>query len=323
MISNRSTIIRGGLRAPFHRIAIGLVVLHVLGISLTTQAFAAENVQSEDAGHAAGKGSVSITFQSTSISEFDIGEVDVDIGELLTQSLYVEINYALTDRWQITAGLPFIRRRADGAPSHDPRALIPPRLDVAFLDDGSYHSNLQDFFVGFNYLWRTDPVIVEPFVNLFIPSHDYPHFGQAAVGQNLLKLEVGVDLTKYMPFSYWYYGVETSYTFVEKTLGISVSYFRLNGELGYFFTDSFSANLFVPAKDGKGGKASDPRPNRTDESWYQHDRTARHSSVNVGIGANWFFGDKYQLSGSAFTTVWGETVHVVDLAWSIGISRYF
>lgn len=323
MISNRSTIIRGGLRAPCHRIPIGLVLLHVLGISLTTQAFAADDLQLDNADHAAGKGSVSITYQSTSISEFDIGEVEVDIGELRTQSLYAEINYALTDRWQIRAGLPFIRRRYDGPGQHDPRTLVPPRLDVAFLDDGSYHSNFQDFFVGFNYLWRTDPVNVEPFVNLFIPSHDYPHFGQAAVGQNLWKLEVGVELIKYMPFSYWYYRVGTSYTFVEKTLGISVSHFRLDGELGYFFTQGFSANLFVHSKFGKGDEAATFPPSRTDERWYQHDRTAKHSSVNVGIGANWFIGDKYQVSGSAFTMVWGETVHIVDLAWSIGISRYF
>ena len=306
-----------------NRILIGLVSLHVLGMSLSTQALATDELQLENAGHAAGKGSVSITYQSISVNDFNIGATDVDIGEVRTQSLYAEINYALTDRWRIKAGLPYIKKRADVRPSHDPRALIPPRLDVPFLDDGSYHNDFQDFLIGINYLWRTDPVIVEPFVNVFIPSHDYPHFAQAAVGQNLWKVEVGVDLTKQMPFSYWYYGVETSYTFVEETLGLSVNHFRLNAEVGYFFTERFSADLFFHVKDGKGNKAADTPPSRTDESWYQHDRTARHSFANVGIGANWFIGDKYQLSGSAFTTVWGETVHIIDLAWSVGISRYF
>ncbi len=319
-----SKIIRGGLRAPFHRIPIGLVLLHVLGISLTTQAFAADNVQSEDADHAAGKGSVSIAFQNITVNKFSIGGSDVNIGEVLTHSLYVEINYAFTDRWQITAGLPYIKKRYDGPGQHDPLTLVPPRPDVPFLDDGSYHSDFQDFFVGINYLWRSDPVIVEPFVNLHIPTHDYPHFAQAAVGQNLWKLEFGVELTKYMPFSYWYFHVGTSYTFVEKTLGMSVNHGRLDGELGYFFTQGFSANLFVQSKFGEGDPdGSFPPSMRTDERWYQHDRTAKHNFANAGIGADWFFADKYQLYGSAFTTVWGETVHLVDLAWTIGISRYF
>ena len=324
LISNLSTIIRGGLRASCHRIPIGLVSLHVLCISLTTQVFAADDLQSEDADHAAGKGSVSIAYQNISVNKFNTGVRDVDIGEVLTHSLYVEINYALTDRWQITAGLPFIKKRYVGPGQHDPLTLDPPRPYVPFLDDGSYHSDFQDFFVGINYLWRTDPVIVEPFVNLYIPSNNYPHFAQAAVGQNLFKLEVGVDLTKYMPFSYWYYRVGTSYTFAEKTLGVSVNHFRLDGEMGYFFTQSFSANLFVQSKFGEGDPAGIFPPSmRTDERWYQHDRTTKHNFANVGIGADWFFADKYQLYGSAFTTVWGDAVHLVDLAWSIGMSRYF
>jgi len=319
-----STIIRGGLRAPCHRIAITIVSLHVLGVSLTTQALAEENLQFEDDGHAAGTGSVSIAFQNISVNKFSIGGSEVDIGEVLTHSLYVEINYALTDRLQVTAGLPYIKKRYDGPGVHDPLTLDPPRPYVPFLDDGSYHSDFQDFFVGFKYLWRTDPLIVEPFVNLHIPSNNYPHFAQAAVGQNLFKLEVGVDLIKYMPFSYWYYRVETSYTFVEKTLGVSVNHVRLDGEMGYFFTQGVSANLFFQSKLGDGNpNGSFPPSMRTDERWYQHDRTAKHNFANVGIGADWFFADKYQLYGSAFTTVWGDTVHLVDLAWSIGISRYF
>ena len=324
MISNLSTIIRGGLRAPCHRVPIGIVLLHVFGISLTTQALAEENLPLEDDLHEAGKGSISIAYQNISVNKFNTGTSEVDIGEVLTQSLYAEINYAFTDRWQITVGVPYIKKRAIVQPSHNPLTLVPPKTDVPFLDDGSYHSNFQDLFVGINYLWRTDPIIVEPFVNLYIPTHDYPHFAQAAVGQNLWKLEVGVELIKYMPFSYWYYSLGTSYTFVEKTLGVSVNHVRVDGEVGYFFTQGFSANLFFHSKYGDGDPAgSFPPSMRTDERWYQHDRTAKHNFANVGIGADWFFGDKYQLYGSAFTTVWGDTVHLVDVAWTIGFSRYF
>jgi hypothetical protein len=130
LISNISTIIRGGLRAPCHRIPIGLVSLHVLCISLATQAFAADNLPLDDADHAAGKGSVSVAYQNISVNKFNTGVSDVDIGEVLTHSLYVEINYAFTDRWQITAGLPYIKKRAVVQPSHNPLTLVPPKPDV-------------------------------------------------------------------------------------------------------------------------------------------------------------------------------------------------
>jgi hypothetical protein len=43
----------------------------------------------------------------------------------------------------------------------------------------------------------------------------------------------------------------------------------------------------------------------------------------VGIGADWFFSENYQLSANVFTSVWGDSVHMVDVAVDIGITRYF
>ena len=303
---------------PKSRVRVGAQLLPMLCLVLAMPALA------DDDDHDGGRGYFSFAYQTIEVNRFDTSVSEVDIGEVLTHSLYLEFAYAITDRWQLQAGIPFVKKRYNGAGRHDPLTLEPPRPEVPFIDDGDYHSNFQDFFLGASYLWITDPVIVEPFARLFIPSQDYPHFGNSAVGQNLWKMEFGVDLTKFMPFSDWFYRLETSYTFVEETLGVNVNHFRINGEVGYFFTQEFAANVFVQSKLGRGEDATNyPPSNRTGERWYQHDRTTRHSYVNAGVGADWFFHEKYQLSGSVFTTVWGESVHLINVAWGIKITRYF
>ena len=309
---------------PKSRVRIRAAQLPMLCLVLVLPALADDDLQSPEGGHTAGSGSISLNYQNIVVNKFNTSVSDVDIGEVLTHSLYLEFTYALTDRWQLRAGLPYIKKRYNGAGRHDPLTLVPPRPEVPFIDDGNYHNDFQDYSLGVSYLWIRDPVIVEPFARLEIPSHDYPHFGNSAVGQNLWKAEFGVDLTKFMPFSDWYYRAETSYTFVEKTLGVSVNHFRFNGEAGYFFTDAISAKWFVLAKHGKGDDATAfPPSNRTGERWYQHDRTTRHSYVNTGVGADWFFHENYQLSGSVMTSVWGKSVHLVDIAWGMAITRYF
>jgi len=295
----------------------------VCGLLLASSAFA-DGLDTVEDEHVAGSGSIALSYQTIEVNKFDTSVSEVDIGEVLTHSLFVELNYALTDRWLLTAGIPYIYKKYNGPARHDPLTLVPPRPDVPFVDDGRYHSEWQDFVLGATYLWIDTPVIVEPFVNLIIPSHDYPHFAQAAIGQNRLKAEFGVDLTKYMPFSDWFYRGGVSYTVVEKTLGVNVNHFRVHGEAGYFFTPHLSASAFVLGKLGNGKDATAFPPSaRTDEAWYQHDRTTRHNYVNVGATTDWYINDNYMLSVSALTSVWGRSVHMVRLAWTVGLTRYF
>lgn len=271
-----------------------------------------------------GHGSVSLTLQMIEVDKFNTSVTDVDIGSVSTRSAYLELEYALAERWTMTLGVPYIKKRYDGPARHDPLKLVPPRPEVPFLDDGRYHGDFQDFVIGARYLLDTQPLVLEPYAIAFVPTNDYPHFAQAAVGQNLWKLEMGLEATHYLPFSDWYYRLAGSYTIVEETLGVNVNHFRLRGELGYFLGPTVSVHAFFHGKNGRGDDATAfPPPSRTDERWYQHDRTSRHAFLNVGVGGDWLFSENYQLSASAFTTVWGETVHLVDWAGSLGITRYF
>lgn len=271
-----------------------------------------------------GSGSVYLSYQNINVNEFHQGVRRVPIGEVETHSLYLEAQYAVAERWRVEVGVPFVKKRFSGPGVHDPLKLDPPRPEVPLIDDAKYHSKLQDFMFGVHYLWLDKTVQVEPFVRAFIPSNDYPFFGNAAVGQNLWKVEAGLDLTQSMPFSDWYYQASASYTIAEKTLGISINNVRFNAKLGYFLTPNLALNTFLIGHLGKGNSAQAfPPSTRNTEAWYQHDRTTRHNSVNAGIGTDWSFKENYQLSAHLFTTVWGDSVHWIDIAGGIGITRYF
>jgi hypothetical protein len=284
----------------------------------------ADGIANEDEDHIAGSGSLAVFYQTIEVNEFNNNKTEVDIGEVLTHSVYLEGSYAITDRWLVSVGIPWIKKKYNGPARHDPLALDTPRPDVEFIDDGRYHDEWQDFVLGLNYLWRDAPVIIEPFFNLIIPSHSYPFFGQAAVGQDVWKAEFGADVTKYMPFSDWFYRGSLSYTVVEKTLGVNVNHFRGRAEAGYFFTPNLNVSAFLLGKLGNGKDATDFAPSVVqDEAWYQHDRTMRHEYLNAGAGVEWYIDDGYMLNVSALTTVWGRSVHMVDLAWTVGVTHYF
>jgi hypothetical protein len=271
-----------------------------------------------------GTGSVFLNYQYIAVNEFHMGARKVPAGEIRTQSLYLQLDYAIADRWRIQVGVPFIKKKASGSDVHNPLTLVPPRPDIQFIDDGKYRSQFQDFFFGVDYLWINKPVWVEPFIHVFIPTHDYQFFGNSAVAPRLWKVEIGLELTHLLPFSDWYYNVGGGYTISEQALDVNVNHFRFNAEVGYFLTPGLSVNVFGLYKKGNGDSALKfPPPARTTEAWFQHDRTTRHNSANAGVGMDWFFHENYQLSASAFTTVWGDSVHWVDIATNLGITRYF
>ena len=307
------------------RISRASVLLSVIcAVLWLPNIWADEALRLNDELYTVGSGSVLLNYQYIGVNEFQNGASQGAIGDVTTQSLYLELDYAFAERWRLKVGVPYIKKRGLPPSPHDPLAVIPPHPEISNIDDGTYHATFQDFFIDVTYLWIDKPVRVEPFVSVNIPSHDYQFFANSAVGQNLWKVEVGLELTHVLPFSDWYYRLGGGYAFVEQTLGVNVNHFRFHAEVGYFLKPNFTLNVFSLGKIGNGESAQTyPPSNRTTERWFQHDRTLKHNSVNAGIGADWFFHENYQLSANVFTTVWGDSVHWIDIAGGVGITRYF
>jgi len=279
--------------------------------------FSASNAFAESRGH------YSIGYQYISVDGFEATFGKLDIGTTDTHTLTFDVEYELTRRLTVSAGLPLVRKRFRGPIPHRVDVLEPAQ-DAKFIDDGKYRTNFQDLHLGLRYKWiEGRPWSVEPFVGYSFPTNDYSFFGHAAVGQNLWHVELGATIT-YVPHFYDYYvSVTPSWVFVEKTLGHSVHHYRVNATLGYRFTDRFSGRIFSLVKNGKGLDNTDfPQP-QIDEEWFYHDKTIAHNYINAGVGIDWNYYKDQSLSFSAMRMVYADIVHIMDYSFSLTLSKSF
>ena len=278
----------------------------------------------EEDGGRAGHGYVSLSYQYISVDGFEASTGTSPIGTVDTHSLSLEIDYHLTDRLTIAAGIPYIRKRYQGPFPHDPLTLDPPRPWVENIDQGDWNSGFQDFHFGLKYLLKDGPLVIEPFAFYGMPTNNYPFFGHAALGQQLWKFDVGSSFFYFPGLSNAYYRADIAYVFVEKTLGTSINHWKIFGEAGYRFSEHWTGRLFFLLKDCKGlNFPEDFPPPRTTELWYLHDRLIKHNYLNVGIGIDWNLDSGYQISANFMKQPWQEQVHKMEYAFSVGISRGF
>jgi len=244
-----------------------------------------------------------------------------------SHALDFAVEYNLTNRWTVTAGIPLVMKRAKGdTVGHNPQLLGTPQ-DTRFIDDGKYHTNFQDFRFGMSYLATTTPIRVEPFIEAGLPSNDYPFFGGAAVGQNLWRVAAGSRFSYRPPLSDFYFSLTAAYVFVEETLGVNVNHVRFGAEIGHLFNRHLGARVFALGKQGKGllldpENFGDPFPPFSEE-WYHHDQTLKHNYINAGGAIDWFVSPRVQITFMGHTGVHHDEMTVVAYAVSVGISRSF
>lgn len=271
------------------------------------------------------RGYWSLYYQQIKVHRMQIDTGEIDIGTVDTQSLNFELSYRVGEKTTLHFGVPLVRKRYRGPGPHRPDTIVPPKSDK-FVDDGNYHMAFQDLLLGVSYrVLDSNRFLVEPFLNYGLPSHDYPHFGHAAVGQNLWRVEVGTQLVYRPAFSDFYFRLDPSYVFVEETLGVNINHWRAFAETGYFFGGGMVGRVFVMTKQGNGlgfpGDFEDTDP--TSEKWFQHDRLVKHNYTNAGMGFDWQLGSKTLVGTSVFRTIQAEVVHKADWALNFGISRAF
>jgi len=85
--------------------------------------------------------------------------------------------------------------------------------------------------------------------------------------------------------------------------------------------------LFSLAKFGGGGLTQTELVGRADGRtnvwWYHHDQISSHEYANIGIGVDYQLGDKYTLSTSVQTLVWGRNVYDFKYSADLRLTREF
>jgi hypothetical protein len=286
--------------------------------------FMSTPLQASEEGGRAGHGYMSLSYQYITVDGFESSIGKLPIGTVETHTLFFDVDYHLTDRWTISAGIPWVRKRYQGGGPHDPLTLDPPRPWIENVDQGDWNTDFQDIHLGVKYLARDGPLMIEPFLYYGVPSNDYPFFGHAAVGQQLWKVDVGSSFSYFPGLSNAYYRADIAYVFVEETLGTNIDHWKVYGEAGYQFGSRLTGRIFFLLKDGGGLSFPDDfPPPRTTEHWYQHDRQVKHNYLNAGIGFDWNASSVYQMSANFMVQPWQEQVHTMEYAFTIGITRSF
>jgi len=286
------------------------------------------NVNATEAESRKGSGQIVVTYQYNYTDGFESDIGALPIGSIDTHVMNFELQYALTDRLTVIAGIPYVRKRYNNGPlPHDPLLLDPPRPYIENVDQGGWNSDFQDFNIGARYRVKEGAFSVEPFAYLGVPSQEYPFYGNAAVGQQLTRLQVGSSLMWYPGLSNAYYSADIGYVFVEETLGVNVNYWNIRAEAGYQFGPRLTGRLFGLLKKGSGLRVPTDFPGfpgqLNDEMWYQHDRTLKHNYLNVGIGLDWVLNDHYSVSSNYMEMIWEDQVNILDYAFTLSLVRAF
>ncbi len=309
------------------RTGTGVRVL-ALGVGLTVAgaATAADSIFSEPIDEdRAGSGSVALGWHVARAERFFFSDGStVEFGEVRTHAAVLELEYYLSNRWSVEAHVPFVKRRYQGPRPHRPERLTVPHPESNFLDDGEYHGGLQDFRFVLRYDAIQDTMLLRPFVAVVVPSRDYTFFAQSAIGQDLYKGELGVELIKPLGLSDFYLRGQYAYEILERSYdGVNTNHHLTQLELGWYAMPRLVARGFLFDRRGNGIGTTADYAGQTNERWYYHDQTQLHDSTNVGVGLDYAVSDHYVVSVTGVRTIDGEAVHQIDYATGLELTWHF
>ncbi len=238
-------------------------------------------------------------------------------GRSLDMSLYLEADYAFTDRLSVTAGLPYVFAKYT-----DPN---PPPSQIPFLPTDQcrcWQSGWQDFGITARYNLvggAGGAFALTPSVSLGTPSHDYNFRGESALGRDLTEVRIGLDAGRRLDAILRNLSVQGaySYAFVEKVMGISTNRSNANLEGDYLIKRKLLVRGQVLWQRTHGGlRFGSPVPPGlmfpgevdTPDLLYQHDRILRDNYWHAGGGLGYSF-PQFDLFATYTAFVGGTDTH--------------
>lgn len=278
-----------------------------------------------------GEGSVNFAYQHISNTGHRLSDGSADTmnpGRSVNMGLYLEGEYALTDRLSFSAGIPFVfSKYTDPGPTPGP--------PEAFLPVDScrcWHSGFQDFNVTARYNILNENFALTPSVSFGSPSQGYDYRGEAVIGTHLNEARFAIDAGKRLDFISPKLSVQGgySYAFVERPLD-DVKHDRSNVALqaGFFATRRLlvrGVSLWQHTHGGlrvgpPGSSLAPPGEVNTPERFLEHDRILKDNYWRVGGGTTYSF-DKMDVFLTYVHYATGGNTHM-GRALTVGVSVPF
>jgi hypothetical protein len=228
----------------------------------------------------AGEGTVSITYQNYYVTgHFDPAGRPNRNGGTHTKAVVTELEYAVTDTIGLSVSLPFIASKYTGSSSYVVRGF--PTFPGP-LDDGTYHSAVQDLRVEARRAFAAGPVAVAPFVGGLFPTHEYETAGEAVPGRHRRELQLGASasalLDPVLPGAYMH--ARYSYGAAERVSNHPYTHSNIDLEGGHAVTSRIGLRGLVSWQIAHKG----PTAAELASDWKNHDRFIASSYVNLGGG---------------------------------------
>jgi hypothetical protein len=250
----------------------------------------------------------------------------VDRGHTSLQALMLDVDYSLTDRLAIRIALPFIEGRYSGT---QPHLLVRGQPDtVVELDDGRYHGSLQDFRFDVRYNVSRKKLVVTPFFQATVPSHDYATLGHGAAGTDQREYRTGVNvgrqLDPWLPKAY----VQGRYAFgmVQQVANVAPKRSYAEFQFGYVLSRRLSvqaSTVWTHSYNGIDFINGLFPGNLTDEQYVNHDRISRVNLLDVGGSASYGITRKTNLFVGWGRSIRGTNTHLRAIVLTAGVTKSF
>ncbi len=261
-----------------------------LAFTLAALAAAATSAWAQAWVPAAGVGSVTSAIQSVdNDGHFVTDGRFFPQGQSVNNRVDIEVDYAVTDRLSLSAGLPFVFAKYT-----DPNPL-PPFVPFLPVDEcRCWQSGWQDFGVTARYNLVNGAFALTSSVSVGVPSNDYNFRGEAAVGNHLKEVRIALDAGQRLDVISPRLSVQArySYAFVERVIDIPNNRSNATVEGGFLITRRLAARGLLSWQHVHGGlrlgspSSALPPPGEvnTPARLSEHDRLLRDNNWRLGGG---------------------------------------
>jgi hypothetical protein len=172
------------------------------------------------------------------------------------------------------------------------------------------------------------PLVITPFIEGIIPSHDYEIFTHAGVGYGVRELKLGIMVGRYLPSWRSAFQVGYSYGIVQEILGIRPNRSTVRSQWQYFVTRRLyvsGGQVFQKSHGGLDYFPPDFDYTAANEYWYRHAQISNFSFLNLGVSAGYALNKSgtVELIGNYGADVWGQNGHVMNRGLGIGVNINF
>ena len=234
---------------------------------------------------------------------------EIDVGHTRVQTISLSASYAVSERINLMAELPWVQTRYTGERPHPGE-----------IDNGHSHSTITDLYLAAHYQLALDPVAIAPYVAAVIPTHDYEILGHSAPGRGLNEYWIGFyagkSLHSWIPKTYLQ--ARYNYAVVERVAGISHDRSNADLEVGYFLNQRVSVRALAAWQKTHGGIDVPIPPSNA--LFPYHDQLGAEGHLNVGGGVSWAANRQLGVDISYLHSIRGENGHKLDQGLSLSIS---